>query len=267
MRHGLRQYLRGKACQLPVYPDFIAAFVAGLKGGPVPPGITSCAPDEVERRFAVYRNNVAHSLTEALARRFPVIKRLVGDDFFAAMARIYAEDHRPESPVLLAWGESFAGFLATFPPLAAYPYMPDVARIEYARGVAFHAKDVRPAAPEHFTGQNPADLHLRLHPAVQVLRLDHPAVSIWKQNQPGVAAQAITHARPEIGLVLRDLAFDVPVHAISEGDAVMIDQMQAGASLMVAAEMAQQAEPGHDPQPLIRCLMQAGAIVEPKEDI
>ena len=38
--------------------DFIAAFDASLKGATLPPGVTACAPDEAERRFAVYRNNV-----------------------------------------------------------------------------------------------------------------------------------------------------------------------------------------------------------------
>ena len=38
------------------------------------------------RRFAVYRNNVAAGLIRALEARFPVTRRLVGDDFFRAMA-------------------------------------------------------------------------------------------------------------------------------------------------------------------------------------
>jgi hypothetical protein len=224
------------------------------------------SPTEVEQRFAVYRNNVAVSLTEALAKRFPVIQRLVGDAFFGAMARVYAETHRPKSPVLLEWGDSFAGFLAGFPPLSGYPYMADVARIEYARGQAYHAADARSARADSFVGANPSQLHLRLHPSLQVLRLDHPAVSIWQQNQPGAVQQKLTLAGSEIALVLRDPAFNVPVHAITEGDAVIIDHIRLGASLTAAAELAQWAEPGHDPQPLILRLMQSGAILDPKED-
>lgn len=90
--------------------DVFTAFDAGLKGAALPPGVTSTAPDETMRRFAVYRNNVTVSLTEALAKRFPVILRLVGEAFFAAMARTYAESHRPASPVLLEWGKAFRTF-------------------------------------------------------------------------------------------------------------------------------------------------------------
>lgn len=252
---------------MPAHPEFVAAFNEGLAGAALPPGVTATAPDEVERRFAVYRNNVAHGLTEALAQRFPVIKRLVGDDFFAAMARIYAEAHRPQSPVLLVWGDSFPAFLAGFPPLAAYPYMADVARIEYARGLAFHAADAMPARPERLAGVDPSRLHLRLHPSVQVLRLDHPAVSIWQHNQPGASTERLTLAGAETALVLRDRAFNVPVHAIGEGDAVMIDHIRGGATLTTAAELAQWVDPEHDPQPLILRLMQAGVILDPMEDI
>lgn len=254
--HALREF--------PCHAGFAAAFDAGLKGAALPPGITAAAPDETGRRFAVYRNNVAFGLSEALSLRFPVIRRLVGQAFFAAMARVYAESHRPASPVLLEWGESFAGFLAAFPPLAAYPYMACVARIEYARGRAFHAADATPASPGDFLGVDPAQLHVVLHPAVQVLRLRHPGVSIWARNQPGETPHPMALTGPEIALVLRDRAFDVPVTAIGPGDAAMIDAITGGASLIDAAGAALVADPGHDPQPLIGGLMQAGAILAPK---
>lgn len=245
--------------------DFASAFDTGLKGAALPPGVTSTAPEETPRRFSVYRNNVAVSLTEALSKRFPVIRRLVGDEFFTAMARVYAEAHRPASPVLLEWGESFPAFLAAFPPLADYPYMADVARIEYARGRAYHAADGTPAMPDAFLGADPSSLHLTLHPSLQVLRLRHPAVSIWAQNQPGLSPKSMTLAGEEIALILRDRAFNVPVQAISEGDAVMLDHIRLGASLTTAAELALWSDPDHNPQPLILCLMQAGAILDPKE--
>lgn len=251
---------------MPGHPEFTTAFDASLKGAPLPFGVTAMSVEEVEQRFAVYRNNVAVSLTEALAKRFPVIQRLVGEAFFAAMARVYAETHRPKSPVLLEWGDSFPQFLKGFPPLSGYPYMAEVARIEYARGIAFHAADARSASADSFVGANPSQLRLRLHPSVQVLRLDHPAVSIWQRNQPGAAQEKLTLAGSEIALVMRDPYFNVPVHAITEGDAVMMDHIRLGASLTAAAELAQWAQPSHDPQPLILCLIHSGAIIDPKED-
>lgn len=249
---------------MPAHPDFIARFDAALRGGALPPGLLARDPAEIDRRFAVYRNNVATGLSQALAARFPVIRRLVGEEFFAALARLYAEAERPASPVLAEWGGGFADFLDRFPPLAAWPYMGDVARIEQARGRAFHAADAAPADPSAFAGADPGRLRLGLHPSVILLRLAHPAVSIWQRNQPDAPALPAGEG-PQTALILRDPAYQVPVRAISPGDAALIAALQAGAPLAEAAARAQAAQPGHDPQPLLVALMQAGAIVHAKE--
>ena len=68
------------------------------------------------RRFGVYRNNVYAGLIGVLAGRFPVVARLVGNEFFRAMARLYVEREPPSSAVLLRYGASFPNFIADFAP-------------------------------------------------------------------------------------------------------------------------------------------------------
>jgi hypothetical protein len=245
------------------HPERLAGFDAALRGGAVPGGLTARSVAEVERRFAVYRNNVAVGLSDALAARFPVIQRLVGEAFFAAMARVFAEAHRPRSPVIAEWGGEFPRFLAGFPPLAAWPYMADVARIELARGVAFHAADAEPVDPAALVAADPERVVLALHPSVCLLRLDHPAVSIWARNQPGGEGVPVGSG-PETALVLRDRAFAVQVRALGAGDAALVEALLAGATLAEAALRADAAVPGHDPQPILVDLMRAGAITQPK---
>lgn len=245
------------------HAEFLAAFHGALNGGTLPPNMLIGAPEEAERRFAVYRNNVAHSLIEALAARFPVICRLVGKDFFAALARLYVQADGPRSPILAEWGGSFAEFLSSFPPLASYPYMGDVARIEYARGCAFHAADAVPVEPAWFSVQDPWSVRLGLHSSMIVLRLQHPAVSIWAKNQPGGNAVEIPEGS-EIALILRDRSFAVPVHSISPGDAALIEALRAGDCLGDAATRAGNAQPGHNPQDTLIHLMRQGAIIKPE---
>ncbi|MCA3572457.1 MAG: putative DNA-binding domain-containing protein [Aestuariivirga sp.] len=246
------------------HSDILSVFRNALNGGGLPPDLVLGAADEAARRLAVYQNNVAHSLIEALAARFPVIRRLVGSDFFAALARCYIEADGPRSPVLAEWGESFAEFLSTFPPLASYPYMADVARIEFARGRAFHAADALPIDPAWFSAQDPWSARLDLHPSVHVLRLEHPAVSIWERNQPG-GEQVTLPAGGEIALILRDRSFDVPVRAISPGDAALIEALREGDSLGSAAGRARSAEPDHDPRDILIHLMRQGALITPEQ--
>jgi len=70
------------------------------------------APDA--RRFAVYRNNVAVGLIGAIEARYPVSRRIAGDDLFRAMARVFVRAHRPRTPVMIAYGEEFPEFVADY---------------------------------------------------------------------------------------------------------------------------------------------------------
>ncbi len=67
------------------------------------------APDA--RRFAVYRNNVAVGLIAALEARYPVSRRIAGEELFRAMARAFAHANRPRSPVMIAYGGKFPEFV------------------------------------------------------------------------------------------------------------------------------------------------------------
>ena len=131
--------------------EFAGALLSTVR--PVPAAVKGAAQGRVERRFAVHRNTVAASLIEALQARFPVVQRLVGEDFFRAMARAFVALEPPSSPLLFLYGESFAAFIARFTPAAPLPYLADVARLEYARGLAYHAADREPlaASPSRFS--------------------------------------------------------------------------------------------------------------------
>ena len=94
----------------------VRAFAAAL-GEPSasPPAMTHGrmgAPDA--RRFAIYRNNVAVGLIGALEARYPVSRRIAGDDLFRAMARAFVRTHRPRSPVMIAYGGEFPEFVADY---------------------------------------------------------------------------------------------------------------------------------------------------------
>ncbi len=70
------------------------------------------APDA--RRFAVYRNNVAVGLIGALEARYPVSLRIAGVDLFRAMARAFVRAHKPQTPVMIAYGAEFPEFMAEY---------------------------------------------------------------------------------------------------------------------------------------------------------
>jgi hypothetical protein len=241
------------------HAEFTGAFRAALFNGALPPGVTAQSPDEAVQRFAVYRNNVAHSLTRALARRFPVVERLVGLEFFTAMARLYIEADPPASPRLFLWGEGFARFLQGFPPVRSLPYLPDVSRLEWQRGLAYHAADVPSVAAADLAqaAADPARFRLALHPSVGLIRSRYAVVTIWQANQPGAVQTGPLRAdRAEDALILRDRADQVPVIALSPGEAGFQSALMRGETLLEAATRAE----GADPARLLAILMRAGAI-------
>ncbi len=168
-----------------------SAFTDALWDQALPLALAAQFPDEAALRFAVYRNNVIHSLTRALAARFPVIERLVGAEFFAALARVFCAASPPRDPVLLHWGQDFPDFVAQFPPLAHLPYLACIARLEHARALACHAADAAPIAPEALRRADPATLRLGLHPALRLFTSPWPAVQIWGAQQPGARAEPL----------------------------------------------------------------------------
>lgn len=180
-----------------------------------PPAITFAASG----RFNVYRNNYLITLRNALRSTFPAVERLVGEEFFAALASAFAERHPPRSPIMAQYGDAFAGFLEQFSALADFPYLPDIARIEYARVQAYHAADAAGFVLDCEAALTAAlEQPTRLHPSVHVVASAHPVHSIW-QAQFGQQDTIQPSWIGETALVWRHLSF----HAV---EAMQIDSSE-----------------------------------------
>ena len=151
------------------------------------PGFLTSAGGAPARRFAVYRNNHIAGLVDALAESYPVVRRLVGDDFFRAMAADYVRRHPPRSPVLMGYGVDFAGFIDGFSPARTLGYLPDTARLEWLMTESLQAADAAPltiAALQALPPDALPALRMIAHPAARFLASDWPVVSIWRAHQP-----------------------------------------------------------------------------------
>jgi hypothetical protein len=193
-----------------------------------------------ERRFAVYRNNVAVSLSGAIAKRFPAVQRIVGEDFFAELARAYVAANPPRSPVMMTYGDEIPDFLAAAAGLDELPYLADVARLEAARTRAYHAKDAEPLAAQAFAAIDPAALGgvaIDLHPSVEIVRSEHPVVAIWAMNAGEAELGEIDDWRAEDALIARP-ELDVTVRVLPPGGAAFLNALKSGAPLGEAAAIA-----------------------------
>jgi hypothetical protein len=208
-------------------------------------------------RLAIYRNNVSAALVNALKVRYPVTAQLVGDEFFFAMARDFANANRPRSAVLIEYGEGFPSFVQGFAPAACVPYLADVAALESLWWRAYHAAEadaMKPEAIAQLGHDEWAGLRFRFHPSVGLMRSPHAAASIWLAHHGGAAMNTIRTGAPECILVSRPDA-DVVLRIIPPASHGFLEALLAGERLADAVEMAAGHYPGFDPGAQIGALL------------
>jgi hypothetical protein len=242
-----------------------ALFAAALfdAGKPVPEGVTSHTTNKPARRFAVYRNNVVVGLLKALATRFPATSRIVGEEFFNAMARVFVVAHPPRSPLLATYGDDFPDFIAGFEPAAELPYLADVARLEAARTRAYHAANAEPVDPSQLHTVAPdglGDMRFVLHRSAEVVRSRHPIVTIWAMNSGGKELGPIADWLPEDALIARPY-LDVEIRALPRGGSAFLVALIAGQTLAQAVEAAATEDADFDLAANLAGLIGAGLVI------
>lgn len=189
-----------------------------------PAVLRHCQGTAAAGRLALYRGNLGATWRRALGQAYPVVLALVGEDFFGGLARAYGRQFPSDSPDLHQFGARFAQFLVTFPPAAQLPYLPDMARLEWALHLAHYAPDAPGVSAEALAALNPEQLEARrfaLHPACALLASDWQVPALWQAHQAGEGQgvfpqqmQVASHAlvcRP--GWTAQVLALDGAAHA------------------------------------------------------
>lgn len=214
----------------------------------VPRAVSSHTQRTPQTRFTVYRNNVIVGLSEALRTQFPATERIVGTEFFTALARVFVSSEPPRSPVMLNYGERFPAFIERFEPAAELPYLADVARLEFARTQAYHAADAAPldtAAWQCADADRLGELRVVLHPSLRIVRSAFPVVTIWSMNSGGREPASIEECGPEDAVIARPRS-EVEVRQLPRGGAVFLDALASGMPLGQAAGAATHADAAFD---------------------
>lgn len=190
----------------------------------------TCLPE----RMALYRGNMVGAWRQALGAAYPVVRALVGDEFFAELARAYGQAHPSTSGDLNRFGAQFAAFVAVFRHTQSLPYLADVAVLEWAVRRAHFAADAEPLRRERIAALLPDKLlaaRFTLHPACTWIASTVPIASLWLAHQPLASVEfPETLERGEFALVVRP-RWQVDVLAASAGELAALDALRAGASM------------------------------------
>ena len=237
-----------------------AEFAAGLLNPQHP--VPALVKGQIERRYAVYRNNVTVGLIRALEANFPVVRKLLGEQYFAGFARDFAQRQPPQSPLMFQYGTSFPNALEADEDLASYPYLGDVARLEILWRESYHSGDAPPLASGALTAVDPDllfDCCFAAHPAMRLIQSQFAVYTIFSSNMTGAEARPIDPAQSESVLITRPL-HDVEAIALTPEQFAFFLALKNGENLGDALDRAADLDPNFDLSATLTLLLQSGAF-------
>lgn len=220
---------------------------------------------EPAARLRIYRNNTREGFLATLRAAYPVLHRLVGEDYFRQVVFEYRERFPSPSGNLHHAGERLPEFLARCYEQTEYGYFPDVARLEWtfqevlvaADHAALEVDRLQHIAPAAYPG-----LVFTLHPAARLVSSAYPVLTIWNANQPGANTDQIIdlNGGAEQVLLLRT-SQDVELRRLDVAEFRFLTNIARGATLADAVEAAS-AVGAFDPSASLRRYVAAHAIVD-----
>jgi hypothetical protein len=216
--------------------------------------------------LGIYRNNLQEGFLKALALEFPVIQRLVGEDYFRQLARDFLHAHPSQSGNLHAIGAPLPNYLRSCFSGTEYAYLPDVAALEWAYEQAAIAADAAVFDGRSLASVSPdsyGELRFNLHPACYLVSSVYPILRIWQVNQ----VEADTGLTVDLStgpdhVVTRRTDRTVELVRMPHGDFRLLECFARNATLGEAVSMPQQIDPAFDLGDALRRLIALGMITE-----
>jgi hypothetical protein len=242
---------------MPSLRELQLRFAAALAGDPAAvAALTAPSPADAGRaqsRLAIYRANGRANYRNALAATYPVVRRLPGAAFFDAAVDAFVADEPPGGGDLNVYGSRFDVFLERYAPAANLPYLPDVARLEWAIDEANRAADA-PRVPEAVLAAlslvAPARLplvRLALDPSCRLVVSRFPVFRIWRANQPDRAGdERISLDEGGDALLVRRDPTGIVTQTLSAGEHAWLDALARRTTFGAAIDAALAADPRFD---------------------
>lgn len=226
-----------------------------------PAQVTQRGCDQQSRRFNIYRNNRMVSLIDNLKATYPAVCKLVGDEYFAAVARDYIYECPPVSPVMAEYGGGFSEFIKRSPNAEKIPYIADVASLEWACLQSSHARDSAVLPVDILASFSPEEygfLCFTPHPSLFFVSSRWAVGSLWSATQNSDAPQLNVESAEHIVVVRPEL--EVVVQILPASGAALLNSLLKGQPLLEAVTSVIQRDPEFDPGSHLQGLIALGVF-------
>jgi putative DNA-binding protein len=196
---------------------------------------------------------------DVLGSLFPVVRKLLGEESFAALAWQFVRAGQAISA--LPWlDEEFPRFLRAFGRGASIEYLADIAELEKARAKASRLTGIPSLSPSRLSAalRHPIDtMRFEFHPSVSLIRSRFPVVTICELNQTEECA--LEHWGAESALIAGCYR-GAAVWRLSPGGFAFLGALLGGATWAAAIEAASVSDRCFDASMSRTLLMEANIV-------
>jgi hypothetical protein len=222
-------------------------------------------------RLAVYVNGFPARIREAIAESFPAVEHVVGESSFTQLTHRYIAREPFSSYSLNDAGAALTSFLGDDELTLRFPFLPDLAGLEWEIALAFHAREEEAVNPAELVDWSPDDWEkavFRFQPSVGVLRSDWPVRDIWeRRDTPLDQIDVDVTNRPQNVLVTRN-GLQIQCTLLSTEEALAVEALLQGQRLgRVIEQIAEAGLASDDVFDWFSGWMRGGLLVELRRSV
>ena len=190
-------------------------------------------------RLDIYANMYFYRLLDALKEDYPRLLEAIGAGRFHNLITDYLLRHPSKHPSLRFLGEALPAFAAAHPLASDYPWLHDLARLEWDRVEVFDAPDAASLGRDDLAGlpqERAGEARFALVPACRIRRYDYDVALLWRELKDAEASRSQTNEPPRVSrrttwLRIWRQNFVVYHRRIEEDEARALESLHGGAPL------------------------------------
>lgn len=146
--------------------------------------------DFEKKGLAIYRRNLQANAVRALQISYPTVLKLIGDELFAYAAERLLKMDPPNTGDWGMWGEGFPEQLRELSALSEFPYVIDIAQLDFLMHTLGREQDVNvELSSMALLAEFELDqLKLVLNPGIKIFKSDYPVLDIYQANNQAEGA-------------------------------------------------------------------------------